>query len=107
MFKKYWRIGNLNLENCHGPFLDAMMKIDSKHAEEYDICYKPYALLRHISESSRFQLKLIKMQMAQVDPLIEPELYRTLRSLGEYELKLWILSTEGVKNYEMFLDEEA
>ena len=84
-----------------------MMKTDSKHGEEYDICDKPYALLRHISESSRFDHKLIKTQMAQVDPLIEPGLYDTLYSLAECLLKLWTLSTESVKNYEMFLEGEA
>jgi hypothetical protein len=83
------------------------MKNDYKYADEYDSVDEPYALYRHISESSRFQHKLIKMEMARVDPLFEPELYWALRLLAECELKLWILSTESAKNYEMSLDGDA
>lgn len=107
MFRNRLNIANVNLENFGGPFIDSIMRTDSKHGKEYDICDNPYALLRHISESSRFDHKLIKMQMAQVDPLVEPELYDTLYSLAECMLNLWTLGTESVKNYEMFLDEEA
>jgi hypothetical protein len=101
------KLCNLSLENFHGPFIEAVMKTDSKHGEAYDICENPYALLRHISESSRFDHKLIKMQMAQIDSLIEPELHETLRLLAEHLFKLWIISTECVKNYEMYLDRET
>ena len=107
MFANKLKIANLNLKNFHGQFVESMMKTDSKHGEEYDICDKPYALFRHISESSRFELKLIKTQMAQIDCLIDAELYDTLYSLADCLLKLWTLSTESVKNYEMFLDGEA
>jgi hypothetical protein len=55
MYRNRLKIGNLNLENFHGSFIESMMKTDSKHREEYDIFDKPYALLRHISESSRFE----------------------------------------------------
>jgi len=107
MYRNQLKICNLSLENFHGPFIEAVMKTDSKHGEEYDSCDKPYALLRHISESSRFDHKLVKTQMAQIDSLIEPELYDTLYSLAECLLKLWLMSTESVKNYEMFPDWEA
>jgi hypothetical protein len=107
MHQKNFRIHSLNIENFKGHIIDDLMKSDSKYADDYDSIDEPYALYRHISESSRFQLKLIKMEMAQVDPLFEPELYRTLLLLAECELKLWILSTESVKNYEMFLDGDA
>jgi hypothetical protein len=107
MYKHNLKLSNFNLENCHGPSIESMMKTDSRYTHHYDSFDEPYAFLRHISESSRFQQKLIKMQMAQVDRLNEPELYGTLRLLAEYLLKLWILSTESVKNYEIFLDDEA
>jgi ADP-glucose pyrophosphorylase len=94
-----FRICNLTIENCHGSFIDSMMKTDSECANEYDIPYKPYALLKHISESTRFQQKLIKTQMDLVDPLVEPEMYKTLRSLAEYVLQLWIFSIESIQNY--------
>jgi hypothetical protein len=107
MYRNQLKICNLSLENFHGPFIEAVMKTDSKHGEEYDICDKPYALFRHISEFSRFEHKLIKTQMAQIDSLIEPELHETLRLLAEHLLKLWIMSTESVKNYETFFYLEA
>ena len=68
---KHFKICNVNLENFDGCFVDNVMKTDSNNAEEYDLFESPYALLKHISESSRFHHKLVKMQMAQVDPLIE------------------------------------
>jgi hypothetical protein len=107
MYRNQLKIQDLNFENFHGPFIDELMKTDSKHAKEYDSFDKPYALFRHISESSRFQHKLIKTQMAQIDSLIEPELFDTLWSLAELLLTLWILSAESVKNYEMSLDGDA
>jgi hypothetical protein len=94
MYRNQLKIGNLNIENFYRQFIESMMKTDSKRGDEYDICDKPYALLRHISESSRFEYKLIKTQMAQIDSRIEPELYDTLYSLAECLLKLWIMSTE-------------
>ena len=107
MFRRNFRITNLNLENFHGQFADNLMGIDPKYSNEYDAFDKPYALFKHISGSSRFQYKLIKAQMAQVDSLNELELYQTLYSLAAYYLKLWILSTESAKSFEMFLDREA
>jgi hypothetical protein len=107
MYSKNFKIHNVNIENFDGCFVDNVMKTDSKNAEEYDLFDNPYALLKHISESSRFHHKLVKMQMVQVDPLIESEMFQLLLSLAEYEIKLWILSTEGAKNYEMSLDGDA
>jgi hypothetical protein len=107
MYKKLFGIHNVNLENFNGSFIDELMKIDFKYADKYDSFWEPYALFLHLSESSRFQHKLIKIQMAQVDPLNEPELYKIYRSLAEHSLKLWLLSTESIKNYELSLDREA
>jgi hypothetical protein len=104
MYTRSFKIYNINFRNFNGQFVDNVMKTNSKYSLEYDSLDKPYALLKHISESSRFHHQLVKTQMEQVDPLIEPELYQTLRSLAEYEILLWILSTESVKNYELFLD---
>lgn len=99
MFRKQFKIWNINFRNFNGQFVDRMMKTDPKYSLEYDSLDKPYALIKHISESSRFNHKLVKTQMEQIDPLKEPELYQTLRSLAECEIILWILSTESVKNY--------
>jgi hypothetical protein len=107
MYERNFRITDLNIENFKGQFVDNLMKVDPKYSHEYDSFDKPYALFKHISGSSRFQYKLIKAQMEQVDPLTESELYKTLYSLAAYFLKLWILSTESVRSLEMFLDWEA
>ena len=68
MYRKRWGIHNVNIENFNGPFIDRLMRIDSKYVDKYDSFGEPYALFLHLSESSRFQHKLIKIQMAQVDP---------------------------------------
>jgi hypothetical protein len=107
MYENIFKINNLTLENFHGQLIDYLMKTNLKYTNEYDLLDEPYALFRHLSESSRFHHKLVKTQMLQVNPLIEPELHDTLCSLAEHLLQLWILSTESVKNYEIFHDEGA
>lgn len=64
MYKRNFRITNLNIENFNGQFADNLMEVDPKYSNEYDALDKPYALFKHISESSRFQNKLIRVQMA-------------------------------------------
>lgn len=103
MYTRRYHISNLNIDNCFGPLIDHAMKIDSEHAEEYDFFDKPYALLRYISESTRFQQKMLKTQLEKVDPLTQPDMYELLRSLSKDVLRLWISSTESVQNYD-FID---
>jgi hypothetical protein len=100
---KRFQIKDLNIDNCFGSLIDHTMKTDTEHAYEYDSFDRPFALFRFISETTRFQQKLLKTQLENVDPLMEPEMYGLLRSLSQDVLKLWISSTESVQNYD-FID---
>jgi len=71
MYTKRFNISNLNIDNCFGPLIDYTIKIDSERAEDYDSLGKSYALFRSISESTRFQQKMLKTQLEKVDPLIQ------------------------------------
>jgi len=61
------------------------------------------ALLSYIRETARFQQKLLKIQLAKVDLLTEPEMHALLSMLSEDILKLEVSSTISVQNYD-FID---
>jgi hypothetical protein len=103
MSTKRFQINDLSVDNCFEPLIDRAMRSASEHSKDCDSSDKPLALLSYIRETARFQQKLLKIQLAKVDLLTEPEMHALLSMLSEDILKLEVSSTISVQNYD-FID---
>ncbi len=78
-----------NFEDYYLPIPEFLKIIDPKRANYQIWIDKPYLLIRHVNETTRFLHELVGKQLSEIDPLTKPEAYEALSSIAKEVSKLY------------------